>query len=538
MSNALNEAILEAKKLREVAEANAKKALIEAMTPKVRELIEKELLGESVDETDDDIIESAISSLGEADDGCDVGCDPEDKKQGKKKDDEKEVITDNEHCLDEGEDPLVLSKESAEFLTALLEEPKVKNLALEARVTKAKKRLGVIREFLSTSARKDPKAKVLVTSMLTNLVRETRSLENDVIRIAEKEQKGRKAALTSELKRIRKEIVEMTGRSKRKLKEGSVGDEMYEIDLKELDEPEMPPMGDAPEDGDLPPVGDELSMDDGALDDEAGGSVEIPMDLAQELLAALEGEVGGDEEGGDELPPMLPDEGDEGGEEGDAGGEEEEEEISDDDVVEIDESVLRRELARMKNERRIREGKGSSHTVHDASVLDDFGGGTVDREVFVDSDDSDLNVLEVKRLRKQLQSESRKNRALRRSVESFKQATTKLKEQLEQLNLFNAKLLYVNKLMTNEGVTARQKKAIIESLEKARTLREVKLLYKTLSASLQKGRKDAVPMNESTVRKTASASRPVKGGGTTSSAADDTQLDRWSILAGIPKDAK
>ena len=45
MSKALfDEAIADAKKLREVAEANAKKAIIEAVTPKIRSFIEEQLL--------------------------------------------------------------------------------------------------------------------------------------------------------------------------------------------------------------------------------------------------------------------------------------------------------------------------------------------------------------------------------------------------------------------------------------------------------------------------------------------------------------
>ena len=42
-TNIYEQAIAEAKKLREVAEQNAKNAIIEAITPRVRELIDKEL---------------------------------------------------------------------------------------------------------------------------------------------------------------------------------------------------------------------------------------------------------------------------------------------------------------------------------------------------------------------------------------------------------------------------------------------------------------------------------------------------------------
>ena len=56
MSNSLYlEAITEAKQLREAAEANAKKAIIDAMTPQIKRLVEKELLDESSDDVSDDM---------------------------------------------------------------------------------------------------------------------------------------------------------------------------------------------------------------------------------------------------------------------------------------------------------------------------------------------------------------------------------------------------------------------------------------------------------------------------------------------------
>ena len=76
MSNKVfEEAIADAKKLREVAEANAKKAVLEAVTPKIRDFIESELLENSKNETqteeitesheEDDVVldESALLKL-------------------------------------------------------------------------------------------------------------------------------------------------------------------------------------------------------------------------------------------------------------------------------------------------------------------------------------------------------------------------------------------------------------------------------------------------------------------------------------------
>ena len=52
------EAIADLKKVKEVAEDNAKRAIVEAVAPRIRELIEKELLGESVEEMSCEIDEA------------------------------------------------------------------------------------------------------------------------------------------------------------------------------------------------------------------------------------------------------------------------------------------------------------------------------------------------------------------------------------------------------------------------------------------------------------------------------------------------
>ena len=50
------EAIADLKKVKEIAEDNAKRAVVEAVAPRIRELIEKELLGEAAVEDDKNIL--------------------------------------------------------------------------------------------------------------------------------------------------------------------------------------------------------------------------------------------------------------------------------------------------------------------------------------------------------------------------------------------------------------------------------------------------------------------------------------------------
>ena len=66
MSKSLfEEAIADAKQLRDIAEQNAKKAIVEAVTPRIKEFIEMQLVNESAVDDNKNFL---MSSLSEADD--------------------------------------------------------------------------------------------------------------------------------------------------------------------------------------------------------------------------------------------------------------------------------------------------------------------------------------------------------------------------------------------------------------------------------------------------------------------------------------
>jgi hypothetical protein len=87
--------------------------------------------------------------------------------------------------------------------------------------------------------------------------------------------------------------------------------------------------------------------------------------------------------------------------------------------------------------------------------------------------------------------------------------------------------------MQGYSLNAKQQRAIVEALDNAKTLREAKLLYKTLTESLNKGRsaKKGSTMNES-VSKTGSASKSVRS---SAPANNGSELGRWAVLAGLNK---
>ena len=58
-----DEAIAEAKLLRETAEQNAKNAIIEAVTPRIRNFIEEQLLGDAPIGDDSDLLQEVASNI-------------------------------------------------------------------------------------------------------------------------------------------------------------------------------------------------------------------------------------------------------------------------------------------------------------------------------------------------------------------------------------------------------------------------------------------------------------------------------------------
>lgn len=63
-------------------------------------------------------------------------------------------------------------------------------------------------------------------------------------------------------------------------------------------------------------------------------------------------------------------------------------------------------------------------------------------------------------------------------------AVEQLKAELQEVNLLNSKLLYVNKLFKANNLTESQKVNVITAFDKAETVKEVKLVYETVSENL------------------------------------------------------
>ena len=85
-----------------------------------------------------------------------------------------------------------------------------------------------------------------------------------------------------------------------------------------------------------------------------------------------------------------------------------------------------------------------------------------------------------------------------------------LKSKINEVNLLNAKLLFSNKLFRNHSLNESQKMKVIENFDRAQSLREVKLVFATLSESFAIGSRTKRTIKESYASKPSRSTRPAK----------------------------
>jgi hypothetical protein len=541
------EAIAEARRLTEMAEQNAKNKIIDAVTPQIKRMIEAQLL------SDNEPPEEMVDDEGDEDDDEEMG-------------DQKPVIdldslppaqmtpaasmpgvtsfnTDPEDgSIDIETDSFEIEiKPKTGLEEAIAASPASRRrlrdriVTLEGKVRILKKALGEARG--SGTAQQ----KQRLATIFEQLAMEAASLRKQVALT-----EGKTGGRTLETNIINSIIKEMNHMSRRANK--NVFDFLFEADD---DKPAKPAEMDMDMDmdvGDAPAeeMGSEDAAEDMSLSDIADQLAAI-QDAVEKL--ASEEQPGEDEsEEADEAAEDESDEDEDEMEEGSAPAYESDDmkemQKSDESMVyEIDEAALRGELRRLRkiNEADAVSGSGASS----------FGGGKATDDMFVDVDEETLlNALadelgSVPRLKKAPVTETRRPATrsideaavLRRQVADYRNVAGQLKQQLVEMNLFNAKLLYANKLMQNRDLSAKQQRAIVEALDNAKTLREAKLLYKSLTDSLTRAANSGSLTEGRSPRILGSSSKSARSAQpnlVTEGAAGET--DRWALLAGIKKD--
>jgi len=545
MSSLYRDAIADARKLREAAEQNAKNRIIDAVTPKLRQLIEAQI-NEEDDLLDDDMasdtdlvstddfvdllqdeepdtvaptepmdfdmgsmdIESdGLGSLEIQDDSADISLDMGDDEESSDEEDETNV---NINITVEGKRNYLLRHRAIRLVKALSE------AKTRTDRNKIRKELNILREGLIITENSQNKRLANNLSVIlkeTNMRRKSRSwlFEGD----DELDMNMDDASADS-------------------------GDETIEIDAAKLE--------------------DALGLDPGTLAGETSDDADLDMDLGDDTEEESEEdagdetyEYGGMKEGeADELDQCETDEkGDEA-----------------DEIIEVNEAMLRRALRSSRRNRktpssRLSEARKRRMAARRrrrrlaendaAAAAPSFGGGKAEKEMFVDVDENTLlNALAEELGGGEENSSSAAGSASAkagdfgggsakgdvfeaRAHRRTKKALNEAKKELKESNLFNAKLLFVTKLMQQHKLNNKQQRAIIEAMDNAKTQREAKLLFTSLNESLNKKTAKLTESKKNTINESRNAysNRSLQSG--QAARGNAVELDRWAILAGIKK---
>ena len=577
MSSLYKDAIADARKLREVAEQNAKNRIIEAVTPKLRQMIERQIL--EGDELLDDTLDGDLLDTEDAMDMLD---------------DEEEPAMAPAKPMELGPEPMAMASDGLGSVEIVDDEMDIDqmgadeddeesseetNKSVHVNITVEGKRNYLLRHRAIRLVKALSEAK---SPSVRNKIRKELIILRKALIITENRQNKR---LANNLSVILKESKTMRRRRNSWLFEGKDGAAGEEV---EFDDAGFEEGGDTIEvdtaalesalgleagtisgglSGDDEDLDDDMDMDDDLdLDDEEGDDMDLDMD----------------DDLGDEMYEMM-------GEGDDNGGDEEDECSEDDEIVEVNESMLRRALgatrrrttSRRPSSSRIAESRRRATAIRRRRALREgeakamassFGGGKLGQEMFVDVDeDTLLNALAEElgsyanatknqgsaskmaghfgggSIKSGAVMESRRHRQTQQALIETKKiaarnarAAKAAKAELKESNLFNAKLLYVTKLMQQHTLNSKQQRAIVEAMDNAKTQREAKLLFTSLNESLNKRASQKLQeAKAATQRKTLNESRTTYSNRSLQSGQapreNAVELDRWAVLAGIKK---
>ena len=485
MSKLFEEAIADAKKLKEVAEENAKKAILESVTPQIREFIEEQLLEEK-DEVEEQFGSDGDSDVHETDNTL-----------------EEEVYLDEgalaslvELIGEENLDSLNESKSQEALFSAVKGAVATMDDDQREQLLNLSHKLNESANHLSKTEKGEDMSKKYYEVDLRALREALEEDAHGMIDELDTEGKEEEKPIDEELASLYEEFSSL----------------LEQDEEEQVEDEALPEIEDAPEAG-----GDMIAKDEV---EEAIMGLLADLDIDADELVGGAGGGGAEELGGEEPINALG-------------------EIPEDlnEVFEVDPRVLRQELGRIR--RMVSEGSVDHHFggkgggkagvdgafggkgKQNAGVSGAFGGGKESGDAFV-------NPPQINKLNEAVRQLRRQNRAQAEKLNKYRGAVNSLREQLEDLNLFNAKLLYVNKLLQNKGLNESQKKSVIKALDEAQSLTEAKSLYKSLTETFSRGGRSTI----SESRVLGSSSRPTTSS-QSSATTTNNELGRWQRLAGL-----
>ena len=136
-----------------------------------------------------------------------------------------------------------------------------------------------------------------------------------------------------------------------------------------------------------------------------------------------------------------------------------------------------------------------------------------------EAEEEEVDIKEVLRALREEEAEESMEEA-EEAAEEEEVAETKLREayaviqflrsKINEVNLLNSKLLFSNKLFRKHSLSESQKMTVIENFDRASSLREVKLVFATLSEALKTVKGTTKQIKESFASKSIASTRPSK----------------------------
>ena len=132
--------------------------------------------------------------------------------------------------------------------------------------------------------------------------------------------------------------------------------------------------------------------------------------------------------------------------------------------------------------------------------------------------------------------EEKKDEAIKAELNEAYKTIKSLQKTINEVNLLNAKLLFANKLFRAHNMTNEQKVKVIETLDRTKSVREVKLVYSTLAENFKyttSNKSTKKSISEGIASKAVKSTKPAAAKQVIAESADFA--DRFRKLAGIIK---
>ena len=137
--------------------------------------------------------------------------------------------------------------------------------------------------------------------------------------------------------------------------------------------------------------------------------------------------------------------------------------------------------------------------------------------------------LEEKKAKEDEEEDDDKKKKMEEELEEAKTTIEKMRQDLQEVNLLNAKYLYMNKLFKSKSLSESQKIKVINALDRATNVNEVKNTYETLKESFNETKK-------AQLKESIGFASQAAGVAPKATIVDaDPFINRWQTLAGIKK---